>query len=264
VIAGVSIDSRSKAAVWAGPVGAWAAGYPVANLGDLPRPSQVARVTPAGGAAAFTAVLSDYWTVQIVALIHHNADTEASMRIRLYFDEDMTILRADSGVIKVWPVGSAPDPDFLSLRPYIFDAAVVCRAVRVDFEDLSGPLDIGACEIARFWDWGGVSDGVEIGFDARTPTQRFAGGASQGVDQFMPRTYNGQLDYVALKEASSSGIDFQKLKGTTYPFVVVDNYEDEAAWAHGCFFARNLDLPPMVGVLYRHDTFQFRFSEYVR
>jgi hypothetical protein len=261
MISGVTVDSYSKTAAWTGTVGAWSTDYPAANLGDLLRPTKVARVVPASGLATVTAVLAGPMMVQMAALVHHTFDTAAGFRVRLYGDFAMTMLRADSGWMTVWPTGISPDPDFLAVRPHLFPEAVATRAVVIDFDNMAGSVDIGAIELARFWDWEGISPGAELGFDVRTPPLQFAGGAAQGVQQWMPRTYNGQLDLLDMKVAASRGIDFFKLKGTSSAFVFVDDYEDATSWARGCFLARNTDVPAMVGAIYRHDTFQFRLSE---
>lgn len=261
---GFSVDSYSAAAAWAGVTGAYSADYPAANLGNLEEPTKVARVTPAGGVAAFTAVMAAAGAVRIVALVHHDIAAGATLRVRLFTDAGMTVLAHDSGTVAFWPTGSAPDEDFLSVRPYILGAEVTAAAARVDIGGLASPIDIGCCELARFWDFGGISDGIDIGFDPRTPALQLAGGASDGVDQWMPQILNGQVDYMALAIAASEGIDFHKLKGTAYPFVVVDDYANAATWATNCFFARNVDIPALVGAMYRHDTFQFRLVEHRR
>lgn len=261
--AGVSIDSYSEGAVWTSITGTWDTNYPITNLGDLPRPSAVSRVVPVSGAIAIKGVLAAAAPVGIVALVHHTMAADAQMRVRLYSDDAQTAQVLDSGTIAVWPTGSAPVTNFLAVRPYI-PTLTTAKSIRIDLTSISGTIDIGAIEVANFWNWAGVSNGSTIGFDVRAPAMAFAGGASQGVEQFMPRIYSGQIDYVKLADAASNGIDFQKLKGTSYPFVVVDDYEDAPAWLHGCFFARNSDVPPLVGAMYRHDTFQFRLTEHVR
>jgi hypothetical protein len=44
----------------------------------------------------------------------------------------------------------------------------------------------------------------------------------------------------------------------------VEDYNDQGSWPRTCFLARNTELPPLVGALYRHDKFQFRFKEHLR
>lgn len=261
---GVSLDSYTKLATWTAVAGTWDTGYPVTNLGDLVRPSNVARVTPAGGGLiGMSAVLPAAVPIRMIAIVNHTCSAFASLLVRIWSDAGTTTLTYDNGGQTLYPTG-LPDDTYSKVRPLILPSEVQGRHIEIQIGGLTGPTEFGAVEISRFWDWGGASNGAQVGFDARAPAMGFAGGASQGVDQFMPRIYNGQIDYVALAQAATNGIDFQKIKGTSYPLVVVDNYEDATAWPLGCFLARNSDIPPMVGAMYRHDTFQFRLTEHVR
>lgn len=264
MISGVSVESVSRTATWTSLTGTWNADYPVSNLGDLKRPSKVARVAPASGGASLNVHFDDAYVMRMVSLVHHTLDVGASMRIRLYGDPLQTQLRADSGVLPVWPDGLEPEAGLLAVRPYLFPTTSVAKSARIDFSDMAAAADIGAIEIARFWDWRGISPGAELGIDVRTPATALAGGATRADAQWSPRTYNGELTYLEMKEAATRGIDFQKIKGQAYPFVFVEDYEEPATWATGCFLARNAELPPMVGAMYRHDTFQFRLTEHAR
>jgi hypothetical protein len=178
--AGVSATSYSKISTFAAISGSWSSDYPVTNLRDLVRSAQPARVTPASGAAAFSVVMPSSQTVQLAALVHHTLPAGATVRLRLYSDAAMTGLVLDSGLYGAWPQGSAPSAGYMATRPFLTDAPAMCRAARVDLAGLTGATDIGAFELAKWWEWPGVSPGANIGFSPTQSRIDYIGGASEG------------------------------------------------------------------------------------
>lgn len=260
--AGVSLNSRSATATFAATSGTWDANYPVANLGDLLRISKVGRVVPVGNAFSFTFVLPAAVAMQFIGLVRHTIPGGASMQIRLYSDAGLSALVANSGSISVWGTG-APASGYPSVRPYVFSAPVVARGGRIDVTSVASSVDIGGVEIGDWWAWA-LGPGKEFGFDPQSTPVRLFGGAEEVIDAWAPRILNGQIDRLALAEAGTTGIDFQKVSGKGRPFVFVQEYDDPATWARTAMLATNRELPPSVGALYRHDTFQFRLGEHWR
>lgn len=257
---GVSMTSHSETATFASVTGTFASDYPVGNLADLVEIGEVARVTPSGSAAAFTAVLAASQSVQFVALVGHNLPAGASVRVRTYSDAGLSSLVADSGATTI------PDPvDGLAQTfPFLMDAAASVRSVRVDLAGLSGDVDMGGLEIASWFAFPYISTGAEAGLEEGPDDLELIGGGAAGAESELVRTYDGEIAYLSMSTATTTGLDFQKLKGLTRPFVFVEDYDDPDTWARGCFLAVNADLPPMVAQLYDADTFQFRLREHVR
>ncbi len=257
MISGVSGESYARAATFAGITGTWDSDYPVENMADLVRITKVARVTPAAGAAAFSVVLPASTSISFSALVNHTAPEAATMRVRAYSDAGMTAGIYDSAAVSMGPVVSG----YPSVRPLVYDA-VTARAVRVDLADLDGDTEIGGFEISKFWRWSGISPGADVSLLAGSGDVDLAGGGSMGDEAWQPRTYDGQIDFLALALAQTTGFDFQKITARGRPFVFVEDYSDPDSWPRGCFLARNGDLPALVGAVYRHDRFQFRFREH--
>lgn len=262
---GVSLDSYSKAATWTSISGAWASGYPVTNLGDLRRPSKVARVTPASGSAAVKAVLAETSKVQCIAVVQHNAPAGATVRARLYADAGLTVLVHDTGVSALWPADFDTSKIARPSRILVTPVPVNCAAVRIDLAGLTGATDIGAIEIAKWWEWPGISPGAEFGLREPPASIGLLGGGEEAVAvDSHPRVYDGELGALAMADAATKGIDFQKIKGLAQPFVFTEDLRDVTSWPYTTFLATNAELPELVGRMYRRDTFQFRFREHVR
>lgn len=250
--AGVSIESYSADAVFSGS--GFDANYPAANLGDLTRSTKVGRIP--GGSSTITATLAtgpdSVPLVGFVAVVNHTLQPGDTLRVQAG--------SYDSGVVSAWP--GAYVAGYRPVRPFIFpEAATSTVTITVS---AAGSVDLGGIEIGRFWSWPGLSPGVEVGFRHPAPQIDYAGGGGAGPDLDPPRIYNGQIDRISMAQTATRGLDFQGLKGTARPFVFVENYEDADSWARTCFLARNLELPPAVGAVYRHDTFQIRLTEWIR
>lgn len=266
---GVSLYSRSAAATWGAVTGAWSTDYPVSNLGDLIFISKVARVTPAGGVVAFTFNLGAVQTIQFLSLVNHTILAPATMRVRLFSDlnpdpvGNAAAIVYDSAATAVWPTGG-PVASYPSQRPLRVSAAgLAVGSGRIDLAAVSGPIDIGGLEVSQFWAWD-LSPGKDFGFDSRDPSLQLATGPADGTDGWLPRVLSGQIDFLRLAEASTTGLDFQSTQGLAKPFMFVENLEDASTWARGAMLARNITTPLSSGVRTRHDKFQFRLREHWR
>lgn len=263
VASGASYASVASVAAWSVLTGSGDANYPASNLADLINIANVARVTPSAGAAALAFDVPAGSRLRFVGLARHNLLAAETMRIRLYSGPGRTgTLLFDSGVISVWPSGAGVS-GYSPTRPYLLSGIVTAASGRLDFAGLTGTLEIGGVELANWFDWA-ISPGVTYGFDTRAADVALVGGGAEAGDLFIPRTVVGQIDFLALATAATTGLDFQKLTGKAQPFVFVQNYGDPTSWARFCFLAKNTDLPPMVGALYRSDRFQVRLAEWLR
>jgi hypothetical protein len=258
VRAGITVEHREDEATFTLLTGSASSNYPLSNLGDCWDSSNVARLTPSGGNVSFKAVLPQDRLLQFLGLVNHNA-TAGQIRARFFSDTSLTTVVWDSGVVDLWPSTSP----FRATRPMIALEELTVRAVQVDLTGLSGAIDIGACVLARFWKWPGLSPGTEIGLRSPTNGVDFAGGGGLGSDAEFPRIYNGQIDYLPMAQVAARGLDFQGLKGQARPAVFVEDNSSDA-WPRTTFLCRNQELPPHVGAIYRHDKVQIRLVEWLR
>jgi hypothetical protein len=263
VRSGVSTASFSESATFAAVTGTFDANYPVGSMSDLNQPSKVARVAPAAGVVAFTAVLSADRSVQVAALVAHTLPAGATVRTRFFSDAGMTTLvtGGDLGPTAI----PTPVSGYKQTYPALMDAAQTVRAVRWDIASAgASDIDIGAAEIAQWWEWPKITATAELGFDDPGEDLQLLGGGAVGQEGYAPNTYAGQVAHMDIADSLTLGVDFQKLKQLSRPFVFVEDYSDSASWPRTCFLALNVDLPQFVAQLYDRDAFQFRLREHVR
>lgn len=266
---GIGYPSYTSEAVWTAVSGAWSADYPLANVADMIRSSQVARAT-SNAQREFKAVLPASRIVQFFAFIGHNISSAAgAFRIYAFSDNNpdpvanAANIVADSGALLIWPSG-APVSGYRSIRPYVFSAPVLARSFYFAVSAIDVNLEIEAIEIAQWWEWPGISYGFETGVMATSDTRELIGAPVDETDDPGLRTMAGQIDYLKLGADVDAADDFQLGTGYQRPFVFVQDYETPASWPRTTVLARNKTVSPLVGAVYRADTFQFRFVEHRR
>lgn len=255
---GVSTNSAADLATFAIVTGTGDSDYPIANLGDLVTPSEVARITPAGGAVAFTAVLPAARSIQFAALVEHAIPTGGTVRVRFYSDALSTVVHDTTAV-------TIPDPTSdPQTFPVLLNAPLSVRAIRVDIAGLSAPLDIGGCELAGFWEWPWITAGLAAGFSIGGSDEDLVGGGSAGAEGEDFRTRSFDVSYLELRISTTTGIDFQKVQGLTRPFVYIEDYDDPISFPRDCFLAVNSELPPLTAAMFGSDTLSMRLTEWGR
>lgn len=247
--AGVSIESWSSTAAFSGS--GFDANYPVTNLSDVVRSSNIARVS-GGATTAITAALGAAHPVSCVGLIHHNLQVGDTVRVQAG--------AYDSGTVAVWPAGAPAG--YRCHRPFVFPE-VSASSVTVTIT-AAGDLELGAIEIARFWEWPGISPGAQVGLTAVAADLDYVGGGAGLIGAERVRTYSGQIDKIQMTLAATRGLDLQGFKGKSQPLLFVEDLADPASWARRCFLARQNELPAAVGAVYRHDAYQIRLVEWLR
>ena len=269
MIPGVIFPSYADDVVYTAVTGAWGAGFPLQNVADLIRPSMIARAS-AAGARVIAGVMPSARVIGALALVGHNAPSGTTMRVRLFsgtgYDPTANAgtMIYDSGSVQVWPAGG-PVVGYRSIRPVLLDQDLTCRSFRIDLGAHATAWEIGAVEVGGFWEWPGISYGRELGVDTPSDRVRYAGGAlGTGSDARGPRTINGSIAYLKDDISTSIGLDYQAWLDRQRPFVWAEDFESPATWPRKCLFARNQEVPSLVGALYRHDRFQFRLIEHLR
>jgi hypothetical protein len=240
----------------------WLASYPSSNALDLVRPSCVARANDAG-VRYLSIDLAAPSSIAALALIGHNATPGYDFAYEIYSGPGLTGGVAYAGGLAFWPAGG-PVPGLRSIRPHILPAPVVGRSIIFAFPNIGGQFELEGVEVGGFWEWPGISYGREMGVAAEGEEISLVGGASFYPEDGAPRTVTGQVDLMAMAKTSTTGLDFQKGVDIQRPFVWAEDFDDATSWPRKCLLVRNLDLPPMVGALYRHDRFPIRMIEHLR
>lgn len=248
--------------------GGFRAVTPISNAADIIRIFPPAMATAAGTRNVYFALAAPQ-SVQFLALVNHNLAAGDTMRVQLFSDANpdpvgnFAHMIYDSGVISVWPGGGAPARNLNATRPHLLPAPLTIQSGRVQV-GAAQQFAFGALEVAQWLELPGLGYNREFGLDDSSSTQAFVGGAEYQPDVITPRLINGQVDYWAISALTNLGIDFQKAVGQRQPFVWVEDIDDPLTWARRCVLVRNKSLPPMVGAIYRHDTFQLRLVEHIR
>jgi hypothetical protein len=263
---GVGYPSYLADVTWTSE-GTWNANYPAVNAGVLNKPTQVARA-PGNANIAVRGTFSAARMVGFFALVNHNLPAGATFQVQGYSnttpDGSATAKVYDSGVIQVWPTGG-PVLTYTSVRPLVLPTPTSIRSFRIAIFPTSPNqvLELGGIEVSGWWEWDGISS-RDFGVASRDEDIELVGGASSTSRTWSPRILNGQLDYMKVGSKTETVQDFQREADLTLPFVFSLDVDAPATWPRTTFLAKNQELPPLVGALYRHDAFNFRFTEHWR
>ncbi len=207
------------------------ANYPIENALDIISPSKLARHT-ATGQTDIIITWPSAVQVQMISLINHNGNASCSAACSRWSSLPVDIGSNPGGQIDSKTVAfPTPVSGYPQVLPIVFDTVQPIRGVLLS---LTGN--------AAAWEIGAASDD----------------------DSWAPRTFNGQIDYLAMGIAAGLGVNFQKIQGKQKPFVFVKDLADPSTWPRTAMQARNVEVPPSVGAMYRHDRFQFRLIEHWR
>ncbi len=258
---GLFSTSVAEAATFASVTGTWSANYPVTNLADPVEISKVGRVTPSGGAIAFTSVWASAVTVAGASLVAHTLPAGATVRMRFYSDSLSTLVE---------DVAATAIPTPLALYPQSYPVLMAggsasIRSVRVDIASAgASAVDIGALMAGDWWDWPYIAAGMEAGFRLGLGEVALDGGGAVARVGVRKRIRTGQIGWMDFADSTTKGLDFQTRKALAKPFVFCEDYDTPANFPRDCFLAVNSEVPPMVAVMFDRDAFQFRFTEHRR
>lgn len=266
MITGIGYPSFSKGLVWSAPMAH--ADYPGSNLADLERPSKPTRFVGSMPEGVYmNAVFPQSLPIGFIAIVAHNAPPGATFNIWLGNDTDPYPTGPDvvfAGSYAFWPNGSAAIEGYPSIRPVVLPAPVMARSIWISCYGVTAPFDIGAIDVAYWWGWDGISPGKDLAVDARGAETPLVGGVSSVADWRTLRQVSGQVDYMKVGGKTNTVLDFQREMDLDRAFVFVQDYETPATWPRTTLLAKNLQVPPLTGALYKHDRFVFRFGEHWR
>lgn len=261
---GVSFPSYAADPAYAMITGTADASYPVANLSDL---YNIRTVFKAGatGAIAFSFIFPANRTIQFLALLHHNGPAAATVRYRLFSDNNPDPVGnaahqiADSGALTLQTSTLFPQ-----CFPYKMTAALAVRSGRVDLSANSVAWVIGALELSGWWEWTDVAVSRQFGLKAQDAVAAVPFGVEHAMSQFNPRTVSGTREIVDQSENLTTALDFQLEKKTSKPFVWCWDVADSATYARECILVRNAQLVSPLQLDYPAGKQSFIFSEHLR
>jgi hypothetical protein len=261
---GVSYPSYAADPTYAMVTGTANASYPVANLADLYNIRTVFKTTTAG-AIAFTFIFPANRTIQLLALLHHNAAAGATVRYRLFSDNNPDpVGNAAHMIHDSTAVALQTGSNFAQSQPYRLAAATAVRSGRVDLSAMSVPWSIGGLELAGFWEWADVAVPREFGIRSNDVIAQQPFGVDHAMSQFGPRTFRGTRELVDQSENLTTAIDFQLATKTSKPFVWVWDAADSATYARECALVRNQRLNPPQMLEYPSGRQSFDLVEHLR
>lgn len=264
---GASYYSQSAIASWFLDTGTPDANYPVANLGDLVNITKVGRFTPASGQVLIRFTFPYPVYLGFIGFIAHNVTGGAAYcQVQLYDGPGITGSLVYNVVNNFWP-SSAPVTGYPSVRPIVLPSLLTVQSGYLAFATMgAGMFELGGVDFGRWLSLAAVGPGKEVGFANRLDSIPLIGGGSDGSDTpFLPRIMNGEIPMLALDVGGLNDcLDFQTYTHRSNPFTYVEDADDPTCWARRCFLARNRELAPSVGRVYRRDRFQLRFIEHRR
>lgn len=266
---GASFPSYASQAVWAQVTGAWSGSFPVANLADLRKIRSVAKATDAA-ARAFTMILPAVQSIQFLALVHHNGVAGTTVRLRLFSDNNPDpvgnagAIVHDSGVVPMFPIGSAPSSLYPQIRPYRLENAVNARSCRIDLSANLKPWVIGGVELGGFYEWTDVAVPRDFGIRDKSAKMELPDSVNHVMGVWSPRIFAGSREVVDVAEIETTALDFQLEKKTSYPFVYATDLDDTSTWPREVIFVHNNSLPPPTSLLHPSGRMSFDFEEWLR
>jgi hypothetical protein len=247
---------------WTAVTGAWSAGYPLSNVADLinlRRPG----VASAAGARSISFILPASGLIGMVALIHHTLVAGDTVRVRLYSNNNPVASNTANLVSDSTTIVPALSPYYPALLPVVPGAAITAMSGLIDITT-SQTVQIGAVEVAGFYNWYDTDRSRTFGFD--TQDQRLAqpGGIDANMRQWSPRVIQGKRTLVSrTTELDTTWIDFQATMRLAQPFVWLWNADDTTTWPREAFMAKNQPLANAVATADPAGVLTFNFEEHL-
>ena len=255
---GVSTNSLADDGTFAVTTGAedpGSYGYVIENLGDLFDLGEAARITPSAGTVVIERVLSAAAEIQCLALCDHTMTGAEDVRVEFFSDAAFSAPGTDTGAVGV-PTPTADPQTF----PVVLTAAETVRSIRITITGLTGDLEVGGLEIGGFWEVT-INAGLEAGLEVGGAEQVLVGGGSYGAEGEVARTRSFHMAFMDLAASSTTGLDWAQDRGTTRPYVLVEDADNPASWPRDCFLAVNQQTPRITAVLADRDRVEFSARE---
>lgn len=243
--------------------------YPLSNLADLRR---IRKIMQYGDASAgeFTFTLPAAVTMNLLALVHHNATAADAFRIVLYSDTSAGPLNSTTNMVhdSGWQSFPAPPAGYAQTRPYRISSPVSVRSGYIQLTDrrLSDYLQwqIGALELASMWEWTDVAVDRAFGFSPQDSVAELPYNTDHATDIWSPRIVSGSRNMIDQTEAHTTLLDFFLEKRMRNPFVWMWDVDDSTTYGREAILVTNNSLPPGVANDYPGAKMEFDFIEHLR
>lgn len=230
-------------------------GSAIENLGDLFDPAEVARITPATGTVVIERVLSAAAQVQCVALVEHNIPDAGAVQVEFFADAAFATAGTDTGAVAI------PTPtDDPQTFPVVLVAAETVRSIRITITGLTSDLEVGGLEIGGFLPVT-INAGVEAGYEVGGSEQVLVGGGSYGPEGDVARVRSFHIAYMDLATSSTNVVDWLDDRGTTRPYLLVEDADDPESWPRDAFLAVNVQSVRLTAALFDRDRVEFSARE---
>jgi hypothetical protein len=242
----------------------WVTSMPLYNISD-PVFSHVAKVNLT--ATDINMTFSDFTTVGTVALANHNLSSDATIRIKLFYDTAMTDLLIDTGILSVWSAvfdttglewetnnfwDGLPDNEqrarFTTLFYTYLDNNYGCKASKISLSDplnADGFITIGRAILAPYFIPAINADyGFDRGFTTSTEKTDCNDTEYFRVKR-QRRTKSLQLSSLTKGEAIFAMYDMQRSQGIDGEVLYSDQTEIDQYSMATSFVGRLTDLNPI-------------------
>lgn len=230
--------------------GSWQAVYPVTQLGVLPL-SYVARSFDATtGSTTMLAAAVSAVTVGVVALVGHNMSQAATIRLRCWSDNFVTLV-FDSGVENVWPASytvaevNGAIATWFRRTTAVGSSGLSVAAIQIDITDTSnaaGYVQAGFLEIAAAYDVVyNFAFGSQYGFMWRSIVAEAVGGAEYVDPRDHPRLFKGNFEFSPRSESLGKFYEMQRQLKFDQPVLFVPLPDETAHLLRTVMFARQMD-----------------------
>ncbi len=264
---GVSFPSYAGQGTWsAGTATTFDADYPVTNLSDLKRITRKAKVAGATTYAFFNLTFAAFRTINFCAMLNHNIVAPTKWRMRFYAEAVANIANTpllDTGLIDVWPSGSAPISGLPAVTPFVFPASASVRTGILAVEIAAGLPEIGGFECGGWWEWTDVAVPRELGISGNGTQEDMGGGVVHAMKEWSPRLIKGTRSVVDQSEIETTALDFQREKRLSQPFVFLTDFDDPTTWPREAVLVKNVTIPPSQIFDVDVGRFAFEFREHI-
>lgn len=280
----LSFPNRANSAALSG--GNWSSSLPLSNLQNR-LVKRVARTVDADdGSFVINGDFGKERAIRTLALSNVNFSVEASFRLRLYIDDEMTELAFDSGVQRVfeeiyteesedWDSGnfwdlaiSAEDREGLvASLVYVLPTQQTVRYFKIevfDSENLAGYLEAGRLFLGGAWiPVVNMDSGAWLAYETRDEIDESRGGAEFYDRRNSPRIARIAFPHMTESEGWQVAFDMQRTLGTTEDLFFCWDQDDTVNKLRRSFLARMRQLSPIEAASYPRTSTVFELKEQI-
>jgi len=276
-------NNKSDAASLSG--GSWVAALPLANMQNTLL-KKTARSTSAS--LANTQFVVDLGASGIfyktIALLSHNLETSAKIRVRCSDDAAFATSEFDTGWIDAYQYSTPTtetmweEPNWWDGKPAAYDLAgyslnsivladylIDARYIKVEFDDISnaaGYIELGRLMIAPITELLVNMDyGAAVAWEDSSTISESIGGVDFATIRKKKRLFSCGASYLKDAEALATVFEMQKFLGVTGEVFVMPDREDTVHGFRNSFLARMTQLSGIEKYMYGQNKTSYSFRE---